>query len=255
MKYIIIGPGGTMFYSYLGHMCKLQESGKLENISEISGASAGALCGFSFLIGRNDVKKLVYESVNMKLHELKPDIKNFIRKFGFFKSSKYLELTRNFCFEFTGKYDMTFKELYDMTHVKFHVATFSLDKRQVEYYSVDSTPNASVVDAVCMSISVPFLFEPLNRHIDGSVSEDIPYIPFLDKAIDDVYVISYDKDRYDNYTNIFKYFVFVLKLFFEIRHKCPINYPRVVMKEMTETLDFKLSTDTRYKLFLYGYNL
>jgi predicted acylesterase/phospholipase RssA len=255
MKCIIIGPGGTMFYSYLGHMCKLQDAGKLENLTEISGASAGALCAFSFLIGMHDRQKLIHDCINMKLHELKPDIKNFITKFGMFKTSKYLELTRNFCFGLTGKYDMSFKELYDMTHIKFHVATFSLDKRQVEYFSVDTTPTTSVVEAVCMSISVPFLFEPLHRHIDGSVSEDIPYIPFIDKPIEEVYVMSHDKDNFDNYTNIYSYFVYVLKLFFEIRHKCPIQYPRIIMSGKMETLDFKLTTETRYKLFLYGYNL
>lgn len=242
-----------MFYSFLGYIVKLHENGQLDDLEEIAGSSAGALCAFSYIIGRRNIKKLVYESIQQDLTNLKINLLNFIQKFGFVEENVSRKLIGDFCVKFTGKSDLTFKELYEYSNVKFHVSAFSLEKHQVDYFSVDTAPSMSVVDAVSMSISVPFVFVPFKNYIDGSMSEDIPYIPFLNKDVQDVFVIRASKDPIKLPKNLYSYLVNFVDVFYSVRHKCPILYPSVCIHTNINILNFKLTRDDRYKLYASGF--
>ena len=256
MKCLIVGPGGMMFYSYLGCLVRLKECGKLDDLEEISGASAGALCSFVYLLGMGDTHKLVTECINQDLSKMGINIKNFIKHYGFISEDVSRNYIGEFCFKFSGKYDITFKELYEKTKIKLHVSAFSLDKYAVEYFSVDTAPNMSVVDAVSMSLSVPFIFAPYKNHIDGSVSEDIPYSPFMGQDPNDVFVInSLNNERIKEPKSLYSYIVNFLEIFYTIRHKCPIVYPGVCVPVDINILNFKLTNEMRCKLYARGYAL
>lgn len=256
MKYLIVGPGGMMFYSYLGCIVKLLENGSLSDLKEISGSSAGALCSFAYLLGMSDTRKLVTECINQDLSKLGINIKNFIKHYGFVSEDVSRNYIGDFCFKFLGKNDITFKELYEKTKIKLHVSAFSLDKYQVEYFSVDIAPNMSVVDAVSMSLSVPFIFAPYKNHLDGGISEDIPYGPFIDKDINDVFVInSHNNERIKEAKTLYSYILNFLEIYRSIRHKCPIAYQGVCIPIDVNIFNFKLTNETRCKLYTQGYAL
>ena len=192
--------------------------------------------------------------MNMNLSNLKVDIKHFIKNYGFIDMNKSKDLTSQFCFKFLRMHDVTFEKLYEITKVKFHVSAFSLDKRAVEYLSVDTAPHMSVIDAVCMSICVPFIFSPFKGHIDGSVSEDMPYVPFINRDVSDVYVICCESNEIRQYTGLWSYFTYILSIYYCIRHKCPIAYPMTKIERNIDMFNFKMNTESRTKLYLHAYD-
>lgn len=245
-----------MFYSFLGYLCKMHDQGDLDNLVEISGASAGALLAFCYVIGRANIKEFIHSSIHMNLGQLHFNIKNFIKNYGFIDTNICKDLTSQFCFKFLKMHDITFEQLFKLTKIKIHISAFSLDKRAVEYFSVDTSPHMSVIDAVCMSICVPFLFSPFKGHIDGSTSEDIPYIPFIDKDREDVFVIGCKRtDTQMTYTGLFSYFTYIMSMYYDIRHRCPISYPMVQIGRDVDMFDFKMNYETRYKLYTRGYSM
>lgn len=244
-----------MFYAFLGCLCKLHDRGDLDDVQEIAGSSAGSLLGLVYLIGRKDIPTFVNECMNVNLSSLRIDLKNFIQNYGFIDMNKAKDIVSQFCFKFIRMHDITFKQLYDTTNVKFHVSAFSLDKRAVEYLSVDTAPHMSVVDAVCMSMCVPFIFSPFKGHIDGSISEDIPYIPFIDKDREDVFVIHCEGSDMRQYNSLWSYFKYIMNIYYYIRHKCSIAYPTIKVDRNIDMFNFKMSSKERTRLYIHGYDL
>lgn len=255
MKYVIIGPGSMGYYGFIGHMVKLHEDGQLDDLEEISGSSAGALAAFMYIIGRTNIKKLVDESINVELSKaMKINITNFVKRYGFIKWDKPRTILCNVCHEFLQLSDVTFEQLYKHTGVKLHISAYSLKKQTCDYFSVDTTPNQSVIDSICMSMSVPLLFEPYNDYIDGGIMEDIPYMPFISKNVEDVYVIKLSTVKPQEYNGFFSYIMYILSTFYVIRHKCPIIYPSFNFEiSNTEMFNFNMTQKDKERIFLIGY--
>lgn len=243
------------YYAFMGHLIQLETNGKLEGLEEISGASAGSLAGFTFLIGRSNIEKLVQESLDVDLTKcMKIDIINFIKRFGVFKMSPVRERISKFCYDFIGKHDITFKELYDISDgIKLHIPAFSVKKKECEYFSVDVTPDMSVIDAVCMSIAVPFLFESYRDHMDGAITEFVPFTPFINKDPEEVYVIRMGKNRIESYNSIVSFIFFVFDIFWHFRYEPHIQYEtRAIDIPPDCTFDYKMDLSKKKTLFALG---
>ncbi len=243
-------------YSFLGHLTQLETQGRLKDLQEISGASAGALTGFTFLVGRSNLDKLVnYSLVDVDFTKcLKVDIVNLLKKYGMFKAKPIRKSLSDFCLEFTGKDDITFKELYESSNVKLHIPAFSLLKHECEYFSVDTSPHMSVIDAVCMSIAIPVLFEPYKDHLDGAITEAIPYTPFIQCNKDDVYVVRTTKTDLTGYDSLLSFIHYIFSIFWKLRIECPIPYNTFYVPIPAEARNnYKVSIMEKEKLFLLGF--
>ena len=60
-----------------------------------------------------------------------------------------------------------------------------MNTSKTEYFSKHTHPDMKVIDAVCMSIAIPFIFASSeycgNTYIDGGTMEEYPMNPFIDK--------------------------------------------------------------------------
>ena len=183
MKYLIIGPGGLGFFGMLGCLTNLKE--ELKNVEEISGSSAGSLLGFLLLTNKS-LEEIFDISLNINISELtKMNLNAFIKTFGFIDH----ELIKQKLIEIWGG-NPRFKDLSK----KFHVSAYCLNTLEVEYFSIDTNPDMYVIDAICASISVPFMFAAFNfngkLYIDGGANEKIPALPFLNKKREDVLCVA-----------------------------------------------------------------
>lgn len=242
------------YYAFMGHMIKLETQGRLTNLEEISGASAGSLAGFTFLIGRSNIEKLVQESLDVDLSQcMKIDILNFIKNFGIFKMEPIRRRISDFCYTFTNKTDITFKELHELSGVKLYIPAFSVAKKECEYFSVDVVPDMSVIDAVCMSVAVPFLFEPYRDHMDGAITEFVPFTPFINNPREDVYVIRMEKNRVEKYNSVVSFIFFVFDIFWHFRYEPHIHYETASIKIPPDfTFDYKMDQSKKRALFALG---
>ena len=174
MKYLILGPGAMGYFTLLGYLKSIED--KLEGIEEISGASAGAILSLFLCVGIS-VDEIIKFSFDFNVPEfVKINLGCFFNKFGFVDIDPIRSKLIEFC-----KGNPKFKDLKK----KLYVSAFCLNTSRTEYFSVDTHPDMYVIDAVCMSMSIPFVFTATTynnkTYVDGGLIEKLPYAPFIDK--------------------------------------------------------------------------
>lgn len=175
------------FFAMLGILQVLEDNGKLSNVYEISGASAGSMIGL-FLSIKNpyNIKEILETSLSIDVPMyVKPNLQTFLSNFGFVPHQPIKELLIELC---RGK-NPTFKQLKK----KLIVSACCLNTQKTEYFSVDTHPDMYAIDAVCMSISIPVVFSPYTwdnkMYIDGGTIEKVPIGPFLHKDPSEVIIV------------------------------------------------------------------
>lgn len=216
---IVISGGGIKGLCALGALEKLYLDSIIVNPDILAGTSVGAIICFLINIGY-----------------LPKDIYNILEQIDFTQIIKYDEpenLFNNVCFgisspepimnviySFMKKKNInkkiTFKELFDITQAKLIITGSCINDLTIQYFSVDTYPNMSVLKALRISISIPFIFKPYlfeNKYwIDGGCMNNYPIDLFADKLND---VVGIYLDNYYNYVekidDIQDYFFRVLK--------------------------------------------
>jgi hypothetical protein len=187
IKRLAIGPGAMGYFIFLGILSKLKQEGSLNELEEISGSSAGAVLAFLYCLAKGDTTKVLDYSLDVPIKNVtKLNLKNFLLNYGLVPFSRVRDLIQRAPHEFRIKIDLTFQDLYNFFPIKIHIASFCVDLSKTVYFSVDTHPAMSVVDAICASIAVPLYFSPLKmndgwHYIDGGTAETLPGGPFLGK--------------------------------------------------------------------------
>ena len=247
MRYLVLGPGAIGFYAMLGYLAKIEH--ELSRVEEISGSSAGAMIGFLILSGKS-LGEIFDATINIDMVELtKVDLKTFINSFGFINH----ELIKKKLIELWGG-NPTFQELPK----KLYISAYCLDTLEVEYFSRDTHPDMHVVDAVCASMSIPFMVSSFlykgKRYIDGSTNELLAVGPFLNKNFADVLCIEVCQHHpHQPVETLVDYFKCIANTVMKLR-KHYIDVPRKVLDvSQFDILDLRAPFETRVKLFALGY--
>ena len=182
MKYLVIGPGAMGFYAMLGHLKTIED--RLSNVQEISGASAGSILAVMLALGKS-IDEVIDISLKLNISDLvKVNLKCFLHRYGFVDVEAMRDTFAKIC-----GCDPTFSELKK----KIYISAFCVNTAKTEYFSVDTHPDMKVLDAMLMSIAIPFVFSAMsfngNTYVDGGMMESLPMYPFLDKKPYDVYCI------------------------------------------------------------------
>ena len=152
----------------------------------------------------------------------------------------------------------TFKEL-DM---KIHIAAFCLNTSKTEYFSVDTHPDMKVIDAVCMSIAIPLVFEcgkyNGKTYIDGGVAEEIPLLPFLDKKPHEITCVKIQtipkyKDDLDN-PKQFLETVITSTLRNRGKYDMKIKSHQIDIENFN-IFDFNMEYEDKVRLYILGHDL
>ena len=242
------------FFLYLGVLAKLKQSGRLDGLEEISGASAGGLLGFLFLATKGDLSQVLDYALTVPVKQLmKPNIRNFLKNYGLVTPSKIRKVLSDACMKFIGKPDVTFKELYEWHPIKLHVSAYCVDLMKTDYFSVDTTPTMSVLDAVCATIAIPFLFSAVKigdwTYIDGGAAESVPAGPFLGKI--NVLAMKLGWMRPSPVTDLKSYSLGILYSTMKLR--AVYDVPTLVLElDDQDIFDFGASNDGKLKMFMKG---
>lgn len=239
------------FYAMLGACSSLWD--QIKNVEEISGASAGAILGLFMGLGMTP-KDICEATMDLDIKELASyNIRTFLDKYGLIDHAQIRERLISIC----GG-NPTFSELSK----KVYVSAFNVNLGRTEYFSVDTHPDMYVIDAVCMSMSVPFLFSSYvykdYLYIDGGVMEQFPGSPFVGRNQEDVLVIKTLTSPYTPDITNFRQFVNALVV-------ATLRNSRQTYGGLFKTIelditgvnvfDFTMSHEDRLKLFLmFNYN-
>jgi predicted acylesterase/phospholipase RssA len=256
MKNLIIGPGAMGFFLYLGVISKLKREGHLDDLEAISGASAGGLLGFLFCATKGDPTKVLDFALNVPVKQImKPNIKVLLKDYGLIPYTKIRKVMSDACKMFTGKDDITFKELYEWYPVKLHVSAYCVDFMKTVYFSVESTPTMSALDAICATVAIPFLFSSVKlsdgwNYIDGGSAEVIPGGPFLGQ---EAFALKLAWSRLEQVKDLKTYAISILYSTMKLRHV--YDYPLMDIDVSGDDIyDFSASNDAKLKMFLKGYS-
>ena len=117
----------------------------------------------------------------------------------------------------------------------------------------------SVIDAICMSISVPVLFSAYNYndrlYVDGATQEMYPFAPFLNKNPKEVtrLSISFDTETNQPISNMVDFTKAMVNTFMANRVDPNIDFKLVKIPIGNVNIyDFNMSYDDSMKLYLKG---
>ncbi|QIG59888.1 putative patatin [Dishui Lake phycodnavirus 4] len=247
MKYLVIGPAAMGYFAFLGFL-KSKEK-EIQEVEEISGSSAGAILALFLAVGLS-IDEIISFSFELDVPEfVKYNIGCFFNKFGFVDVDpirlKLIELCKG---------NPTFNEL----NKKIYISAFCLNTGKTEYFSADTHPTMHVIDAVCMSISIPFIFSAYKHngftYVDGGVVEMAPYFPFLHRKPYEVLCI-YLKDYQhfqENIENPIQFLESLVKACLRNRIN-DIKGVEIDIGSDINIFDFSMSYEDKLKLFCRQY--
>ena len=249
MKYLVLGPASMGIFSLMGAL-KARET-QLADVKEISGSSAGAILALFLAVGMS-IDEILETSLDLNIPNfVKIRIGSFFNKFGFVDMGPIRRKLVEIC-----GYDPTFQEL-DM---KIYVSAYCLNTAETVYFSRDTHPNMKVIDAVCMSMAVPFIFACGNyegkTYVDGGTKEEYPLTPFLDKKPHEITCIRIKMNRiYKETIDNPKQFVDTLvrsALSNRETFDLPIQIVEVNVGD-TDVFDFSMEYEEKIRLYNMGY--
>jgi hypothetical protein len=260
MKHLAIGPGAMAYFAFLGALGALRDCHELDNLEDISGASAGGLLAFFYVVAEGNIKTILDYSLDIPIKDImKPNIRQFLKNFGLVSQKKIRTVIVDIIRVFFSKEDLTFREFQALrpTMPKIHISAYCVNLGRTEYFSVDSTPNMSVMDALCMTIAVPFLFATVEhqgrKYIDGGTMEDTPcgvFVGSMDVKV--MRTIWSETPEYDT-RNLKSYLVSILFTMMRLRSKYTYPFIDIDMSKI-EMFDFGVSTEAKLKMFSFGYH-
>ena len=244
--YLVIGPAAMGIYAFIGSLTVLD----LNKIEEVSGSSAGSILGLFICMGKT-VEEILDFCLHVNLKELTTmNLLSLITKFGLISHDPIKKVLTNFC----G--NPTFKELKK----KLYVTSFCVNRSETEYFSVDTYPDMSVIDAVCMSMTVPFLFETIKynsfTYLDGGTLELVPSMAFINKDPKNVVVLRLliNKNYVPEIKTIKDFINGVIQLAVNSKSMEKTIYKEIhVDIGLVNIFNFLMEEDDKLKLYLLGY--
>ena len=185
---LVLCGGGCKCISFCG-VIKFIEECKLFNIKEIVGSSAGAIIGLLYVVGytSDELIKAVFNINNENVYgtssifsvfNIPFSVYNLYSKNGLYDINNLRKLIELLLSAKKIKPNITFEKLYTRTKKKLVLTATSITNRSIKVFSCDATPKYSVVDCLCASACVPFIFSPIQiknkYYIDGGVLDNFP---------------------------------------------------------------------------------
>lgn len=267
IQYLTISGGGVKGYVYAGALLTLDDAfrkqGKnlYQQLKGVSGTSVGSLYALFITLGvrgRQLINEVLQTDVSHVLHDIR--IENLMEMYGLNSVMRFRQQIYDVLEKYTGKGDITFKELYDLTLKKYVCCLSNVSLGRVEYHSYLSTPNLKVFESVAASMSIPLLFVPSiingNYYVDGGLLDNCPFSVF---PPDENFIIYLEGDLTDlssiqNY--MLRIVVLSLRTVDETRFRSlkPDQQKRrlVLTVKNVSVLDFHVGLDIKKQLLIRG---
>jgi len=262
-KILVLSGGGIKGIALIGALNALQQLDMLQHIHTYAGTSIGALILFLINIGYTPDE--LYEFIKIfDLSKLKSfNMPTFLKTYGLDNGDKIEKTLLRFMSVKKIPHDITLQQLYEKTQKTLLITVVNVNERRTEYFSHNTHPNISVLLAVRMSISIPFIFTPVKFnecfYVDGGCIDNFPYRQF-DHVQEDVLGICITEPSCKKHeiTNIEDYAINVMYsvIYGFAEFINPIGMKNIICIEIGDVapITFDLSLVEKNKLHDIGYN-
>lgn len=185
-KRIVFTGGGLRSLGHLGALEVLDKKGLLKSVKEYIGTSAGALIGFTQMLGYTiqEAQKTVIEFDWTVLQNAHPELVfDFFSQYGI-DSGEQLEKFCKSLLRVKGySADMTFEQWVQEHPQSPRLRCYSADMNtgEIKEFSYEKTPTLSFVFALRCSMSLPLYFTPMKDPetgdllVDGGLIQNFPF--------------------------------------------------------------------------------
>jgi len=178
---LCLSSGGIYGIAYIGALDYLIEEKiiDLNNIKNYVGTSVGAFCLFMIIIGYS-IKDMNDIIINLNFSKLQTEvnIEQVLENYGINNGSKFIFLIKYFIKKKLKVEDITFNELFLKYNKNYVVIGTNFSKGVEEVFNYKNTPDMSIVTAIRISISIPFVFTPVlynnQYYVDGALTNIFP---------------------------------------------------------------------------------
>ena len=242
----------------------------LFNIKTICAVSVGSIFSLIYLL-KYTYTEMLEEVLNKNFDNLKNiRIMNFVSKYGLDSGVNLISWLQSSMTKKGVNPNITLKEFYDINGVDFQVMATNLNKYCYKKFNYLETPDVLVVDAIRMSISVPFLFT-INKfegdiHVDGGLIDNYPIKVFDGdlnnllgfKLINHGEMDSHDVD--ERIDDIESYIYHILSCYMVQKEKHTTRTEKfkectvyIHTEDITQSVNFSLTACEKHKLIEIGY--
>jgi predicted patatin/cPLA2 family phospholipase len=270
---LILSSGGIKGGIMLGALDYLSNVYDMSNFKFFTGCSVGAFICFMLCIGYNpkelydifiniDESMLLNISINNLLNDFGLD--NFTNIINFFKAMMFIKEI---------DYNITFKELYEKTGKLLTIVVTNISENSTEYFNNNLTPDANILNAIRMSISIPILTTPVNYnnnlYVDGALLDPYPYNFNKDTVKFGLWVLGrkeYDiifsnKKRseknnivtFDNYFNELIMTMWISNIKY-VYKTVPENTIVIIDENNTDVFNLRIDKDSKIEFYKKGYS-
>jgi predicted acylesterase/phospholipase RssA len=118
-------------------------------------------------------------SLNAKYEDYAdPSFRSLADNYGIESGKRVVKLLDKLIRYKTGYRDLTFKDHWRITGKYLWINATHVEQRKCVYYSVQTSPNMKITDAIRQSISIPFLFAVVRTNegtfVDGGCYDPVP---------------------------------------------------------------------------------
>ena len=153
----------------------MEELGLTGDICRLAGSSGGAIMALTVALGysSSDIEKVLRET---DMSDFKDGSYTMLGKaydlifhLGLYKGNAFLKWLGDLITAKGFDVDITFRQLREKTGKDLIITGSNLNRRAVEIYSVDTSPDMEVRKAVRISMSIPLFFQPVKVDtLDGT---------------------------------------------------------------------------------------
>lgn len=176
-KALVMSGGGSLGIMYSGALRVLEELHILSGIKCFAGTSIGALMGCCLALGytseelSGDFETLSLANLRRSSYSVTTAY-NCFHSLGMYAIDTISELIKK---RVAGKAELellSFQQLYAMFGTELHITACNVSTGRTEYFSMYTTPDMPVATAVCMSMCMPLMFQPVAYkgalYVDGA---------------------------------------------------------------------------------------
>ena len=179
---LVLSAGNLHGLMYIGAYKCLLEQNKISSLKNVVGCSAGACIGLMMVLGLSiaemvDVSNDIFVNIGIPTFTLKSLMKMW-KTMGVTNGDFKIDYFRRILKKKIDQNDITFIDLAKRTGKNLIVVGSNVTKMCSEEFSLEKTPNMSVMEAINISTSIPFLFSPVkwhhNLYVDGGLFNYVP---------------------------------------------------------------------------------
>lgn len=262
IKNLVLSGGsynGFMMFGALKYLSQV-DFYNINNIEKIFSTSVGSVIAviLALKIKLEDVEIYAVKRPWKKAFDLSTDMLfNMLTEKGIIDKKFFLVIFEKLFKTADISINSTMLEFFNSTNIELHFYSLQLNNFELIDISYKTHPDLNIIDAIYMSCSIPFIFQPMfynsSYMIDGAVLCNFPLKQCIENVenLDEILAINMknpckDKPKIDKTTNLLKYGHFLFDSL--------VNYSNK-LKSTEKNIKHLLNINCESSNFNYGYKL